>query len=749
MNDADETVDRQDAGRRQPALVRYFGDYELLGELGHGGMGVVYKARQVSLNRTVALKMLKSDVLATEDELRRFQNEAEAVALLDHPNVVPILEVGIHEGRRYFSMKLVSGASLDKRLEDYAADPRAAARLVATAAQGVHHAHQRGILHRDLKPANILVDDQGEPHVTDFGLAKRVEGDSELTHSGAILGTPSYMAPEQASGLRGAVTTASDVYGLGAILYALLAGRAPFRGDSVIETLQQVRDQAPTPPSKLRTNVPRDLEIMALNCLEKQPSRRYASALALSDDLCRWLDGRPIAARRVGPLTRGWMWCKRKPVQAGLAAALLFALVAGVAGITVAWREAVHRGNLLAFAKKETDLERDLKAKEAAKAQAINRFLIDRVLVQADPSKNKVDDKLTVLKAFDDAASGVAGAFPGQPDVEADIRMAIGDTYFGLGAYEKARMQHDGAQNLLRGQIGNLAPATLNARAAYAQDLDRLARSKEAETILSELLVEMQREPGPEDPATLSTTKKLAETLISQGRFREAEELLRKLYATRIRISGPVDANTFAAATALATALSQQAKFPEAEGMLRAVVKARREVPGPEHPSTLGSTNNLADVLIAQRKFPEAERLLKEVTSMRRRVLGAEHPLTLSSRNQLAACCLLQFKFPSAEGELRGLVEDQRRASGPDHPETQEVVSSLAVVLYNQGKLREAEELSRSVLAALRRTLGHDHPETLQALSNLAFMIQAQDKLAQCAQASTGASRSPAPGIGP
>ena len=299
---ADETLDRQNGARPNSALVRYFGDYELLGELGQGGMGVVYKARQVSLNRTVALKMLKSDVLATLDEQRRFQNEAEAVALLDHPNVVPILEVGIHEGRRYFSMKLVSGASLDKTLEDYAANPRAAARIVATAAQGVHHAHQRGILHRDLKPANILVDDQGEPHVTDFGLAKRVEGDSELTHSGAILGTPSYMAPEQASGVRGAVTTASDVYGLGAVLYALLAGRAPFRGDSVIETLQQVRDQAPVPPSKLRANVPRDLEIIALNCLEKLPSRRYTSALALSDDLCRWLDGRPITARRVGPL---------------------------------------------------------------------------------------------------------------------------------------------------------------------------------------------------------------------------------------------------------------------------------------------------------------------------------------------------------------------------------------------------------------------------------------------------------------
>ncbi len=290
-------------------------------------MGVVYKARQISLNRPVALKMLQAGILATEDDLRRFQNEAESVAMLDHPHIVPILEVGQFDEKRYFSMKLIGGPSLDRRIGQFTADPKAAARLVRTVAEAVHHAHQRGILHRDLKPGNVILDERGEPHVTDFGLAKRVQADSELTQSGAILGTPAYMAPEQASGKRGMVTTATDIYGLGAILYALLTGRAPFGGESPVETLEQVRERKPESPSRLNPRVPRDLETITLKCLEKEPTRRYASAQALADDLRRYVSGESILARPVWLATRGWMWCKRKPALAGLAASLILALL--------------------------------------------------------------------------------------------------------------------------------------------------------------------------------------------------------------------------------------------------------------------------------------------------------------------------------------------------------------------------------------------------------------------------------------
>ncbi len=308
--------------------VRYFGDYELEKVLGEGGMGIVYKARQISLNRAVALKMIRTARFASDDDLRRFQNEAEAVARLDHPNIVPIFEVGQFEDQHYFSMKLIAGERLDKRLKDYVADPRRAARLVAVTAGAIHHAHQRGILHRDLKPANILIDSDGHPHVTDFGLAKRVDRDSELTRSGAIVGTPAYMAPEQASGSRGAVTTSTDVYELGAVLFALLTGRAPFGGATVLDTLEQVRERPPEPLRKLNPRVPRDLEVISLKCLEKDPRRRYASADALDEDLKRWLAGEPIAARPVGNAARAWMWCRRNPIVAGAAALVAASLVA-------------------------------------------------------------------------------------------------------------------------------------------------------------------------------------------------------------------------------------------------------------------------------------------------------------------------------------------------------------------------------------------------------------------------------------
>ena len=293
-----------------PGRLRYFGDYELIRELARGGMGVVYEARQVSLNRVVAIKMILSAHLASEADVRRFYVEAKAAANLDHPNIVPIFEIGEYEGQHYFSMKLIKGGNLADRIADFASDPEATARLTATVARAVEAAHRKGIVHRDLKPANILLDEAGQPHVTDFGLAKDLGGGDGLTKSGAIMGTPSYMSPEQAQATHRVIGPATDVYALGAILYELLTGRPPFRADTPLETLIQVVESQPAHPRSLNPKVPRDLETICLKCLEKTPSKRFKSAQELADELERFLRGERIltSSRRLpqAPIAR-WM----------------------------------------------------------------------------------------------------------------------------------------------------------------------------------------------------------------------------------------------------------------------------------------------------------------------------------------------------------------------------------------------------------------------------------------------------------
>jgi len=304
-------------------MMGELGDYELLEEVGRGGQGVVFRARQKSLNRTVALKVISLGQWASKAHVKRFRREAEAAASLDHPSIVPIYEVGERDGSCYFSMKFVEGGQLDEVVRRTPVPIRHAAELIAKVARTVHYAHEHGILHRDIKPGNILLDTQGEPHLTDFGLARLVETESTVTRTMEVMGTPSYMAPEQARGQNEQITPATDVYGLGAVLYQLLTDHPPFAGGTSYQTIQLLLDTEPRPPRLLNPKMDRELSTICLKCLEKDPKRRYACALALAEDLEHWLRHEPIHAKRSGFFTHVRKWVRRNPTSALLVASLV------------------------------------------------------------------------------------------------------------------------------------------------------------------------------------------------------------------------------------------------------------------------------------------------------------------------------------------------------------------------------------------------------------------------------------------
>jgi WD40 repeat protein/tRNA A-37 threonylcarbamoyl transferase component Bud32 len=346
--------------------------YEIVGELGRGGMGVVYKARQLKLNRLVALKMILAGGHVGDDQMARFRREAEAVAQLQHPGIVQIYEVGEQDGLPFFSLELIEGGSLADKLAGMPLPPGEAAALLEPLARAVQAAHERGIIHRDLKPANVLLTAAGAPKVTDFGLAKRVEVGGNLTATGAVLGTPSYMAPEQASGDGRRVGPAADVYALGALLYECLTGRPPFQGPTPVDTLLQVVSEEPVPPSRLQPKVPRDLETICLKCLHKDPARRYESAAAVADDLARFQAGQPIRARPSTTPERVLKWMKRRPALAALVAVSGVACLASVGVLVGLWYNAQLQASNAGL-RRALDSAEGAKYDEAVARQAAER----------------------------------------------------------------------------------------------------------------------------------------------------------------------------------------------------------------------------------------------------------------------------------------------------------------------------------------------------------------------------------------
>jgi hypothetical protein len=427
--------------------------YEILGELGRGGMGVVYTARQVGLQRVVALKMILPQARLSLEQLERFRREAEAAARLQHPHIVQIHEIGAQVDRPYFSLEFVEGGSLDKKLAGTPQPPRTAAALLETLARAMHYAHERGVVHRDLKPANVLLTVDGVPKIGDFGLAKQLDAEMDHTQSGAILGTASYMAPEQALGQKQKIGPLSDVYALGAILYEMLTGRPPFRGTTLLETLEQVRSEEPVPPKRLQPGVLRDLETICLKCLHKEPGKRYPSALALAEDPRRFSNGEPIQARPVGAPERLWRWCRRKPALAGLV------LVAITAFITVTglWLLAERNG-----IRAERNAQNEEKQRQRAEEnlRAAQQALEDNLRVSFEFLQRKEPGTFELRKKLLESASKALATLHAQHRGDRKLRasVAVGHSFLGhitreIGSPEEALAGFRKAQNLWEGLL--------------------------------------------------------------------------------------------------------------------------------------------------------------------------------------------------------------------------------------------------------------------------------------------------------
>jgi serine/threonine protein kinase/Flp pilus assembly protein TadD len=384
-------------------MLKDFGDYELLEEIGRGGQGVVYRARQKSLNRIVALKVIGLAHWATQAHVKRFRMEAEAAAHLDDSRIVPIYEIGERDGACYFSMKFIEGGQLDKVVGSEAMQGRKAAELMAKLAHTLHHAHQNGVLHRDVKPGNILLDVKGEPHLTDFGLARLVETESTVTRTLEVLGTPSFMAPEQAAGDNTQLTSATDVYGLGAVLYQLLTGHPPFAGSTTYETVRMVLETQPRQPRVCNPKVDRDLETICLKCLEKEPVKRYASAQSLAEDIERFLRNEPIRSRRSSRMEHVWRWCKRKPLVASLIAALVLLVALGMAGVLWELQRVQRERALVRHANLSEQEKARLKAEQTKNPAAYEAYLRGRAFAFAGGSQLVESDPDGAIRSYQEA----------------------------------------------------------------------------------------------------------------------------------------------------------------------------------------------------------------------------------------------------------------------------------------------------------------------------------------------------------
>jgi len=704
----------QDRTRLEPdssaeALVHYFGDYELLTEIGRGGMGVVYRARQTSLNRLVALKMILAGRFASATDVERFKQEAQAAANLQHPNIVAVHEVGECEGQHYYSMDLVQGRNLAELVGQQPMPAQQAARYMKTVADAVQYAHQQATLHRDLKPTNILIDNRDQPRITDFGLARCEYSDPHLTASGQILGTPSFMPPEQAQAKSKAVGPHSDVYSAGAVLYYLLTQRPPFTAESVADLLDLLRFREPVSPRALNPSVPRDLETICLKCLDKDPLRRYRTAQYLSDELARFNRGEPILARPPGLPGRLRRWCARNRRLAVAIGTAVFVLVAGV--VVSTWQAVRAKA-------------------EAARSRQIAHFLQD-MLKGVGPSVAQGRDTKMLREILDQTADRIGKELKGQPVAEAELRTTIGEVYLQLDEYGKAEAMHRESLKLAKAVYGQQHPEVASALDNVAIVLYRQGKQAEAEAVEREVLAMRINTLGKDHPKVAMSLLNLAAFLQARGKLAEAETVSREALDASRKAFGNEHQYVTTALNNLGCVLCLEGKLVEAEGIVREVVAVERKLLGNDHPDVATSLQNLAKILADESKIPEAETLYRQVLALRRKLLGDEHPDVAQTLDSLAGTVQDRGSFAEAETVYREALAMRKKRLGAEHPDVALSLNNLADVLICEDKTADAETMQREALAMQRKLLGNEHPDVARSLCNLARLLRTQHKPAE------------------
>jgi serine/threonine protein kinase len=715
--------------------------YEILDEVGRGGMGVVYKARQTSLNRIVALKMILAGSHAGQEAIARFLREAETIARLKHPHVVQVHEFGSHESKPFFSLEYLEGGSLADKLRGEPQPPMQAAQTADVLARAVEAAHAQGIVHRDLKPANVLLTTDGIPKLTDFGLAK--QGDSGMTATGQVLGTPSYMAPEQAEGKTRVVGPAADIYALGAILYELLTGRPPFRGTSAWDTLQMVVGTEPVALRQLQPKVPRDLETICLKCLHKDPGRRYGSALALAEDLHRFLNDEPIHARPIHVLERMMRWARRSPRVAALSAAVVLLGIVLLAGSFLATaRIAQSRDGERSQRKKAEELAesyKELAEKERMTADTAKNAasLLANLFESSDPvgllsgtassSRRSPDERRALREMLDSKLGEIRQKFAREPALLALLLDAIGNAYRSLGEYDRA-------EPLLRQALALRRELPEEVPLDVADSLYHLAwwhHEKgdyvNAEQMYQAALALRVKALRTEEHLLVAASKfGLAWVLTEAGESARPEQLLREVIATRRRLKDS-DRSIGIAQAGLAAFLIDRQRIGEAVPFVLEAAKTLL---------TQGELGKIGEAVIQFQSgiflrevgsFALAERALRHSLTLTRQALGEQHIYVALVLHELGDTQEKRRDLAGAEKTFQECLEMASTQVGLTHPKSVYPIASLARVLAKRGRASEGERLFQRLREANEKRYGKESVRVAVAITAYAAFLSDRD----------------------